>query len=150
MKTSTALVLLAFMISANNCLEDVRQIDLLIPHPTNSSNYFQCAGGNRILMICPLGQSYDVNLRVCRDKDVAASVMFNPEENGDNQFLEEHLVCPQIPMTRDFGTCALYTSCLFGCNYWPHNVGGCIMTCRDLCCDDCPSDCCSCSSYGCK
>ena len=146
MKTS-ALIILTFMISAYNC----KHIDLLIPHPTNSSNYFQCVGGNRILKICPISQSYDVNMRVCRDKDMAASVIFNPEEDGDNQFLEEHIECPAETSLRwGFGTCALYANCLASCQGWQHNVGGCIMSCRDLCCQDCPSNCCSCSSYGCK
>ena len=154
MKTS-ALILLTFMISANNCLEDVGHIDLLIPHPTNSSSYFQCVGGNRMLMLCPMGQSYDVNLRACRDKDVAASV--DPKENADNQILEEHIVCPAEKSLRwGWGTCSTYAFCLASCQNWggppPMNdsTGLCMKRCRDLCCQDCPSDCCGCSSYGCK
>ena len=144
MKTSVLIVLTVMAVS-NHCLEDFGHIGHQIPHPSNCSKYFQCVGGDPVLMSCPDGQSYDANLRTCSDEDSAACVRFSTEEDDDNKMLEEHIICPEErSKSPRCGTCCVYRLCISSCAFqtW-QDVGQCMRTCRDLCCKD-NASCCGC------
>ena len=135
------------MIVSNHCLEDVGHIGHLIPHPSNCSNYFQCVGGNPILMSCPEGQSYDANLKACSDEDETACVKLSTnKEEDDNQILEEQIICPEeISKSPRCGTCCVYRLCIASCAFQTvFDVGQCMRRCRDQCCKD-NASCCGCA-----
>ena len=47
------------------CPETSNQVAKLLPHPSNSHQYYQCFGSVPVLMECPDGQHFDPELKVC-------------------------------------------------------------------------------------